>query len=82
MANLELYKAHAEAAKTNGAQMIVFPEFGTSGPNVFINRTTVYPYCEEIPVGTNPCENPQKFGIFFLFFFFLFNIFFFFFDSQ
>eukprot|EP01091_Cochliopodium_minus_P018550 TRINITY_DN7552_c0_g1_i1.p1 TRINITY_DN7552_c0_g1~~TRINITY_DN7552_c0_g1_i1.p1 ORF type:complete len:282 (+),score=64.65 TRINITY_DN7552_c0_g1_i1:2-847(+) len=61
IANLEMYKYHVLSAKKNGAQMIIFPEFGLNGKNIWINRTTVYPYTEVVEVNTNPCQNPSKY---------------------
>ena len=59
MKNLRSFETFMEQAHMQGVQLIVFPEYGITGPN-FVTRATLYPYLENIPVVSgdaviNPC---------------------------
>lgn len=61
--NLDLYQRHIKLAKSKGAQVIVFPEFGlTADDGKNTTRADLYPFAEEIPegsAGVTPCNNPN-----------------------
>ncbi|KAN0050095.1 hypothetical protein ACTA71_003196 [Dictyostelium dimigraforme] len=48
LANVKQYNAYAQTAKSQGAQIIVFPEYGLLG-GAFATRDEVLPYLEVIP---------------------------------
>jgi len=62
--NLYYYEKYIQLATEQGAQIIVFPEYGLLGwPEHGWNRTTIYPFMESIPdplsssSPINPCSN-------------------------
>jgi len=68
--NLNNYQYYIQEAKQQGAQIIVFPEYGLFGwPDTDWNRTTIFPFLESIPDPSsssplsplNPCSNPSKY---------------------
>jgi hypothetical protein len=53
--NVDAYEEFIAEAKSDGVDILVFPEYGLYGPN-FATRDSVYPYLERIPNGgANPC---------------------------
>ncbi|KFM73586.1 Pantetheinase, partial [Stegodyphus mimosarum] len=60
--NLAYYKKATKEAKTKGADIIVFPEYGIFPP---LERNELKPYLEVIPdpkqVKTNPCNEKEKY---------------------
>jgi len=62
--NLDAYEAHAKVAHANGAQVLVFPEFGLESGDTN-NRTLVGLYAEHVPTADGtviPCQHPQLFS--------------------
>lgn len=63
--NLAVFEKKAELAKSNGAEIIVFPEDGIYGFNY--TRDQIFPFLEIIPnpaklqKSWNPCRNPEQF---------------------
>jgi len=53
--NLAIFGEHVSVAKTNGANIIVFPEFAISNPEMFKNRTVAVQFAEQVSVGGNLC---------------------------
>ena len=63
--NLDIYSDQAAKAREKGAQIIVFPEDGLYGFLAGNNRSTVFPFLEDIPEPSknwNPCANPDRFN--------------------
>lgn len=64
-ANLQAYSSLAAQAKSKGAQVIVFPEFGAFGDLMKCSSpTATLPFCEEYPQpdasSINPCAEPAN----------------------
>lgn len=60
--NLEIYEEQVQEAAAQGAQMIVFPEYGITGFDH--SRDSMVPFLEDIPNPSeawNPCEQPLRF---------------------
>eukprot|EP01127_Copromyxa_protea_P017652 TRINITY_DN5414_c0_g2_i1.p1 TRINITY_DN5414_c0_g2~~TRINITY_DN5414_c0_g2_i1.p1 ORF type:complete len:272 (-),score=53.92 TRINITY_DN5414_c0_g2_i1:29-844(-) len=56
--NLALYKEHASLAKANGAQIVVYPEFGIDNSGTLNNRQNALQFGETIPsAGVILCGN-------------------------
>uniref|UniRef100_A0A665U7F5 Biotinidase n=1 Tax=Echeneis naucrates TaxID=173247 RepID=A0A665U7F5_ECHNA len=60
--NLDVYEPQAAQAAQQGAQILVFPEYGLNGFN--FTRTSISGYLETIPDPEeehwNPCTDPQR----------------------
>ncbi|RYH21844.1 hypothetical protein EON65_20050 [archaeon] len=62
--NLDIYKNLTVLAKSRGAQVLVFPEFGLV-PDTIDHRSSLYDYAEEIDFNPSnpivPCDHPEQF---------------------
>ncbi|XP_051278426.1 biotinidase-like [Dicentrarchus labrax] len=62
--NLDIYEQQAAEAAKQGAQILVFPEYGLSG--FYLDRSSVSSYLETIPdpqqENWNPCLEPGKYS--------------------
>lgn len=63
--NLQMYENLTTVASKQGAQVLVFPEFGLE-PIRNANRTDLYAYAETVPAvsgtGVNPCNEADDFA--------------------
>lgn len=66
--NLDAYQDFAAQAVSQNAQIVVFPEYGLSGPAFARNRDSILPYLEPLPPNpkslagdVNPCLQPSLF---------------------
>lgn len=61
--NLAAYDRFMTQAKASRVEVIVFPEYGLTGPH-FPNRNAIFPYLEPIPnAGANPCSDRNTYPL-------------------
>ncbi|KAH3882536.1 vascular non-inflammatory molecule 3-like [Dreissena polymorpha] len=61
--NLNIIQERAAEASTQGARIVIFPEYGITGFDH--TRSSMRPFLEDIPDGSlvwNPCEDPGRFN--------------------